>query len=178
MSGGVERSANLKIRHSQHPILSAARHVRLQPVLGFREGSLHTKATHLVIAGCPFEVNVFEARVDGIDRGVLLLIDGFHVLFAADLRRVNLARRPSRRAYSQTPCRRPTGPAPCCRCSSHSRRWRGSSARRPFLHGCQAAGLRDRTAACPCLSLGTRRRPDALRLPIACTATVRAADRY
>ena len=46
---------------------------------------MHEGHRHRVRAGGGLELDALQARVDRIDRRILLLVDGLQVLFAADI---------------------------------------------------------------------------------------------
>ncbi len=70
----VERTADLEGGDSQHAILSAARHVCLQAIVGFRVRAVQERDTHFVRSRSRAETNVFQTLVDGVDGGRLVLL--------------------------------------------------------------------------------------------------------
>src|SRR6185503_9912690 len=82
-------AAHLERLHAEHAILTAARHERLELVVGLGERSALERDAHLVGARRRREANVLQARVDLLHDAVLHLVVSARVLFAAERRLVD-----------------------------------------------------------------------------------------
>ena len=62
----------------------------LQPILGLGKAAVLERHGEVMDARRRLEADVLQPLVDGFDRRILLLVDGLHVLFAADAGLVDL----------------------------------------------------------------------------------------
>ena len=83
-TGGVVGAAHFKRADAQDAVLTAAGHIHLQAIFGLGKAALTEGHHQLVHTGLGLELDVLEPQVDGLDRRVLLLVDGFHIGFTAD----------------------------------------------------------------------------------------------
>ncbi len=86
---GVVRAADLERLHAEHAVLTAARHERLQLVVGLGERAAAERDADLVRSRRRDETDVLQARVDLLHRAVLHLVVEARVLFAAERRLVD-----------------------------------------------------------------------------------------
>ncbi len=82
---GVEGPLHLEIAETENPILAAAGKLLVEPVVRLGKCPVQEGHRHLVRACGGLEADALEARIDGVDRRVLLLVDGLQVLLATDI---------------------------------------------------------------------------------------------
>ena len=85
----IVRAADLERLHAEHAVLTAARHERLQLVVGLGERAAAERDADLVRPRRRDETDVLQARVDLLHRAVLHLVVEARVLFAAERRLVD-----------------------------------------------------------------------------------------
>ena len=85
----VVGAADLERLHAEHAVLAAARHERLELIVGLRERAAAERDADLVRTGRGGEADVLQARVDLLEDAVLHLVVGARVLLAADHRLVD-----------------------------------------------------------------------------------------
>jgi len=89
-AGGIERADDFHAPDSRNPLLEGAGLERIQHLVGFRMRPGDEGDADLVGTRRDLDGDVLETAVDCRDRRSLQLVDGLHVLLAADLRREHL----------------------------------------------------------------------------------------